>query len=225
MFAETQRIVRWHYQWMVIHEFLPKTIGDLDDQDRSSPRVASSTTGATTPTFPSSSPSPHTGSGTRKIRPSYARTSGRRPTQQFFALVFKPVTRTPPTQTTFAAAAGRHAASSTGRPSSTSATGGSANKMIDTSVSSILFHLMGQSTGTLDSLAIRNLVRNLTMEVPSGQSVAEAMKAAGSGDERSGRSRRTTSTGGPRWFYVLREAEVKAGGVTSVRWAGGSSAR
>ena len=27
VFAEAQRIVRWHYQWMIVHEFLPKTVG------------------------------------------------------------------------------------------------------------------------------------------------------------------------------------------------------
>jgi hypothetical protein len=72
---------------------------------------------------------------------------------------------------------------------------------------------MGQSTGSPDSLATRNLLRNLTMKVPSGQSVAKAMKlpllaksdlsdlAAQDLDERT-----------PLWFYVLREAQVKAGG-------------
>src|SRR6185369_12263870 len=27
IFAEAQRIVRWHYQWIVVHEFLPHTVG------------------------------------------------------------------------------------------------------------------------------------------------------------------------------------------------------
>src|SRR3954465_8205313 len=27
LFAQTQRVVRWHYQWIVIHEFLTKTVG------------------------------------------------------------------------------------------------------------------------------------------------------------------------------------------------------
>ena len=27
IFAEAQRVVRWHYQWMIVHEFLPATIG------------------------------------------------------------------------------------------------------------------------------------------------------------------------------------------------------
>src|SRR5437773_1899912 len=32
-FAETQRVVRWHYQWMVLHEFLPRTVGQTTAQD------------------------------------------------------------------------------------------------------------------------------------------------------------------------------------------------
>ena len=27
IFREAQRRVRWHYQWIVLHEFLPKTVG------------------------------------------------------------------------------------------------------------------------------------------------------------------------------------------------------
>jgi Animal haem peroxidase len=32
-FAEAQRLVRWHYQWIIVHEFLPKTCGQevVDD--------------------------------------------------------------------------------------------------------------------------------------------------------------------------------------------------
>ena len=27
IFAEAQRVMRWHYQWLILHEFLPKTVG------------------------------------------------------------------------------------------------------------------------------------------------------------------------------------------------------
>ena len=27
-FAETRRLVRWHYQWLVIHDFLPRIVGE-----------------------------------------------------------------------------------------------------------------------------------------------------------------------------------------------------
>jgi hypothetical protein len=49
------------------------------------------------------------------------------------------------------------------------------NKKIDTTLSSVLFDLLGQAPGSPTSLATRNLLRNLTMEVPSGQSIASAM--------------------------------------------------
>ena len=74
--------------------------------------------------------------------------------------------------------------------------------------------LLGQPEGEPTSLATRNLIRNLTMKVPSGQRVAAAMNEtplalADLADLADlGLDRRT-----PLWFYVLREAEVNAGGL------------
>lgn len=31
-FKETQRRVRWHYQWVVLHDFLPRMLGGSDLQ-------------------------------------------------------------------------------------------------------------------------------------------------------------------------------------------------
>jgi hypothetical protein len=38
---EAQRVVRWHYQWIVVHEFLPLTVGDdlFADVENHGPRV------------------------------------------------------------------------------------------------------------------------------------------------------------------------------------------
>ena len=83
------------------------------------------------------------------------------------------------------------------------------NKRIDTKLSSTLFHLLGQPSDEPDSLAIRNLVRGLTLEVPSGQRVAAAMQETPLHEsdladlEPFGLHKRT-----PLWFYVLREADV-----------------
>ena len=72
---------------------------------------------------------------------------------------------------------------------------------------------MGQPPGEPVSLVTRNLLRSLTMEVPSGQRVAKAMKlpvlAPADLDDLSPfhLSDRT-----PLWFYILREAEVTADG-------------
>ncbi len=72
---------------------------------------------------------------------------------------------------------------------------------------------MGQSTGSPASLAQRNLLRALTMKLPSGQSVARAMSVTPlTRDQLAdvgplGLDQRT-----PLWFYILREADVTAAG-------------
>jgi len=87
------------------------------------------------------------------------------------------------------------------------------NKKIDTTLSTVLFHLHGQPQGEPTSLATRNLLRNLTMKVPSGQRVVQAMRLpqlapADLDDLKAFDLHKRT----PLWFYVLREAEVIANG-------------
>src|SRR4029453_2400593 len=87
------------------------------------------------------------------------------------------------------------------------------NKKIDTTLSTVLFNLMGQPPATPTSLATRNLLRSLTMQVPSGQRVAKAMKLprlalADLADLQDVHLHRRT----PLWFYILREAAVTASG-------------
>lgn len=72
---------------------------------------------------------------------------------------------------------------------------------------------MNQPQGEPTSLATRNLLRGLTMKVPSGQRVAKAMQLAPLAtadlhDLKDLHLEKRT----PLWFYVLREADVVAGG-------------
>jgi hypothetical protein len=94
------------------------------------------------------------------------------------------------------------------------------NKLIDTRLSTPLFDLPLSTIATGEpptSLATRNLLRHITWSQPSGQQVATAIGAAplaaadlgelqgyGVGLERST----------PLWYYILKEAEVAAGGRT-----------
>jgi hypothetical protein len=87
------------------------------------------------------------------------------------------------------------------------------NKIIDTRLSTVLFALMGQAVGEPTSLATRNLLRSLALQVPSGQRVAKAMEVPALADadlvdlapfELQNRT--------PLWFYILREAHVVADG-------------
>jgi hypothetical protein len=155
--------------------------------------------------------------GHSQIRPSYRGnfgTSASDPTKQFFAFIFDPAATDPNDPADLRG--GRRASRrfidwqtffdfGDGRVRR--------NKKIDTTLSTPLFNLMGQAAGEPVSLATRNLLRNLTMEVPSGQRVAKAMKEpelapADLDDLKPFHLRERT----PLWFYVLREAQVTAGG-------------
>jgi hypothetical protein len=93
------------------------------------------------------------------------------------------------------------------------------NKKIDTKISTALFTLPLGAIATHDAptaLPQRNLLRHLTWQLPSGQSVAHTMGLTplaptdlqelaplGVGFERST----------PLWYYVLKEAEIVADGL------------
>jgi len=216
VFSEAHRIVRWHYQWLILHEFLPLTCGDAVVQ-------SILTAGRRfygwrhTPYIPVEFSVGAYRFGHSQVRPSYRAnfgTSASDAGQQFFGLIFNPALsggdpddlrggcRAPRRfvdwQTFFDFGDGRIRR----------------NKRIDTTLSSVLFHLLDLPTTEPDSLAIRNLMRSLTMEVPSGQRVAAAMNETplASADLADladfGLDRQT-----PLWFYVLREADVSAGGL------------
>jgi hypothetical protein len=217
LFEEAQRAVRWHYQWLIIHEFLVKTVGQATVDD-----ILSNGTKHynwhNQPFIPVEFSVAAYRFGHSQVRPSYRANFGTNatdPAQQFFGLIFDPTQahndpdpndlrggkraarRFIDWQTFFDFGDGRV------RP----------NKRIDTTMSTVLFRLLGQPAGTPISLATRNLLRNLTMKVPSGQRVANAMSLpalaeADLADLKPLNLHQRT----PLWFYVLREAQVAANG-------------
>jgi hypothetical protein len=155
--------------------------------------------------------------GHSQVRPSYRANFGASATdtaQQFFALIFDPAAADPvdPADLRGGKRAPRRFIDwqtffdfGDGRARN--------NKKIDTTLSSALFALLGQPQGEPVSLATRNLLRNLTMQVPSGQRVAKAMQlprlAPSDLDDLALFHLRERT---PLWFYVLREAQVTEGG-------------
>jgi hypothetical protein len=95
------------------------------------------------------------------------------------------------------------------------------NKKIDTTISSVMFTLplpaIAPHTQTAPTvLPQRNLLRQLTWSLPSGQAVARAMGAAqltaADLDDIAGvYAPFAVST--PLWYYILAEAKIAAGGV------------
>jgi len=92
------------------------------------------------------------------------------------------------------------------------------NKIIDTKLSSPLFKLPLGSIASGDppiSLAERNLLRHLTWSVPSGQDIARELRIPALSSNQL-RDLRGFGVGfersTPIWFYILREAELVGGG-------------
>lgn len=216
IFAEAQRVVRWHYQWLVLHEFLVNTVGHetVDDVLAKGPRHFK---WRNDPYIPIEFSVGAYRFGHSQVRSSYRAnfgTSATDPKKQFFALFFDPTATNLDDPTDLRG--GRRAARrfvdwqtffdfGDGRKRQ--------NKKIDTKLSTILFKLMGMPQGEANSLATRNLLRSLTMQVPSGQDVAKAMKLPALEpkdlvDLKAFHLQQRT----PLWFYVLRESDVVAGG-------------
>ncbi len=218
IFAEAQRIVRWHYQWLIVHQFLPITAGraTVDDVLTHGRRFF---TWRNDPFIPVEFAVAAYRFGHSQVRPSYRAnfgTSGTDSTRQFFAMIFDPNALIPDPHDPKDLRGGYRAARrfidwqtffdfGDGRVKP--------NKKIDTTLSTALFHLLGQPPATPTSLATRNLLRGLTMGLPSGQRVARAMRlpelaSADLADLKDLQLHTRT----PLWFYVLREAAVTANG-------------
>jgi len=220
VFAEAQRIVRWHYQWIVVHEFLRRTCGDavVDDVLANGRRFYK---WHNEPFIPVEFSVAAYRFGHSQVRPSYRANFTGEGGQPFFAMIFKPE---PSSATDPDDLSGGHRAPRRFVDWPTFFDFGDGNvrpnKKIDTTLSTALFHLPGSVVANPDpkvnppSLAQRNLLRHLTFSLPSGQRVARAMKmdVLSQGDlaelKPHGMDDRT-----PLWFYILREAAVVENGL------------
>jgi hypothetical protein len=82
------------------------------------------------------------------------------------------------------------------------------SRLIDTKISPALFDLPRFPADTPQSLPLRNLLRGQDKDLPSGQDVAKALgETALTGADLGGIVDPT-----PLWFYILKEAELKTGG-------------
>ena len=213
VFLEAQRLTRWHYQWVILHEFLPKTIGQpLVDDILGHGRKFYKWRNA--PYIPVEFSVAAYRFGHSQVRPSYRVNFGPNDPGQVFALFFNdnlavnPVvtdmrggTRGPNRfidwQTFFDFGDGK----------------ARNNKRIDTKISTVMFDLPGLPAGGPQALAQLNLLRHLTFKIPSGQRVAAAMSLSplpesDLADLKPFNLHNRT----PLWFYCLREADVTADG-------------
>jgi Animal haem peroxidase len=203
VFAAAQQVVRWHYQWIVIHEFLPLTVGQaqVDDILAHGPRFYR---WAERPFIPIEFSDAAYRYGHSQIRAIYQlndHTQGRVfpdcagacPVSQNRAIDWRYFFRLdeahPPQPT----------------------------RRIDARLVHPLITLPESVVGQTEipahhSLAVRDLLRGYALDLPSGEAVAAAMGVPPLTEDERGLRELDWEGETPLWYYVLKESEVRAGG-------------
>ncbi len=224
-FEQARQSTTWHYHWVVLHEFLPLVVGQslVDDVLRKGrrfykPRMREGF-------IPVEFQAAAYRFGHSMVRPSYRANLKGDEGNPFFAMVFDPAGegQADPVDLRGGARAPRRFI---GWQTFFDFGDGEVkpNKKIDTRVSTPLFDLpLGAiaSHDTPQALPQRNLLRHLTWSLPSGQEIAKAMGVekltpAELKDLKPYGFDKST----PLWYYVLREAELRADGLTLGKVAG-----
>ncbi|MFQ4139276.1 peroxidase family protein [Nodosilinea sp. PGN35] len=216
VFDEAQKLVRWHYQWIVLHEFLPLIAGKaVTESVLRRGRRFYSTRWRREPYIPVEFSVAAYRFGHSQVRGGYAINDGPAGGRPFGAAIFLP--RNTPGEDL-----------SSGRPLEArkvldwrkffnldAGITPQLSQRIDTTLSRPLFELPFAVADNPASLAGRNLLRHLTFGLPSGQTVARRMgvaplAAADLADVAAIDAGLATNT--PLWFYILREADKRANG-------------
>jgi hypothetical protein len=224
LFDEARRLTTWHYQWMIVHEFLPLFVGkaavdNVLERGRRFYRPAGEAF------IPVEFQTAAYRMGHSMVRPSYRLNMQGDGGGPFFAFVFDPagegqddpvdlrggrnMRRFVGWQTFFDFGVDPFTGVNEVKP----------NKLIDRNISSPLFDL---PLGALPvpegptSLPARNLLRHLTWQLPSGQAIAREMRAPRLSPADL-RELRDFGLGfehdTPLWYYVLAEAEIMERGL------------
>ena len=217
-FAWARRVLTWHYHWLILREFLPQIVGPalLDDVLSRGRRVYRPQGGAAMPVEFQGAAFRF---GHSMVRPSYRANLAGHGGEPFFGMIFDPNAGGPdPDDLRGGARAPRRFV---GWQTFFDFGDGEVkpNKRIDTRISTPLFHLPLGAIASHDaptSLPQRNLLRQVTWELPSGQRIARrlgvpALAPADLAELREYRLGLERST--PLWYYVLKEAEVAADGL------------
>jgi hypothetical protein len=215
VFNTAYRLTIWHYQWMVLHEFLPLFIGQSLANDILS--VGPRFLGPDQQGIPVEFQTAAYRFGHSQVRPSYRANLAGDNGQPFFGFIFDPA--------------------EFGKVDGDDLTGGSRarrrfigwqtffdfgdgarrpNKKIDTHVSTPLFNLPPISIpGGPAVLVQRTFLRHLTWGIPSGQQVARAMGAPmlqQADLQELAQFDNSLLAATPLFYYVLKEAELLESG-------------
>ncbi len=228
VFAAARQLVRWHYQWLILHEFLPLFVGQplVDDIMTNGRRIYRPAAGQQF--IPVEFQGAAYRFGHSMVRPSYranlAGDPGGNPNTgapAFFGMVFDPAgqgqanpvdlrggARAPRRFVgwqTFFDFGGIHTAAVR------------QNKRIDTHISTPLFDLPLGAIPSGDAptaLPQRNLLRHMTWSIPSGQDIARSIGIPPLWAENFPELQQFghgLPSATPLWYYTLKEAELAGG--------------
>jgi hypothetical protein len=216
LFETARRLTRWHYQWAVIHDFLPRFVGD----ELVGPNGAVYKEVAGKPpviNLPYYKPTNREGRPFMPVEFAVAAYRfGHSLIRPFYVLNDSGVVDV------FGPAGGRNL--NGGRPIPTDlviewknilpvdpAFPARPPRKIDTKLSIPLSTLPGSAVPPPDptvNLAIRNTLRGKRVGLPSGQQVAKAMRVPVISNATLGLSDAAWGGEAPLWFYILKEAEL-----------------
>jgi hypothetical protein len=204
LFGEARRALTWHYQWVVLHDYLPETIGEeraAELLDRGPRHFRPE--GAVT--IPLEFADAAYRFGHSQMRDRYQLQPGGPALKLMPDLIgFRP---TPPDRV----ADWRLLLDVPGEPPAQRA------RAIDGCLPESLIHLPVDITGSLEdqdqaSLAVRDLLRGRATGLPSGEAVARRAGERPLAPEEIGLADQGWSGETPLWYYVVREAAVREGG-------------
>jgi hypothetical protein len=216
-FEAARRETRWHYQWLVAHDFLPHVVGEDVAQDvlRNGRRFYRPSGTAAVPVEFASAAYRF---GHSMIRPSYRLNFSGDAGKPLFAFTFDPRENgkdeprdlrggfRAPDRFVDWESFFDFGDEKVGRP-----------KRIDTRISTPLFNLPTAAIPTFDpphSLPTRDLLRHVTFGIPSGQAIAREIGAEPlSRIDLQDLEPFGLETSSPLWLYVLKEAELVEDGA------------
>jgi hypothetical protein len=224
IYRTARRLVTWHYQWIIVNEFLPAVIGRervgrlLARRERVFPSQV--------PFIPVEFQGAAYRMGHSMVRPSYrANFNGIRGSDPaaagapFFGMIFDPAGEgqaDPVDLRGFTRAPRRFIGWQTFFKFD--ATSFRPNKRLDTTISTALFDLplptIAGNEPNPTSLPQRNLLRHVTWGIPSGQAIAAELGATALTRRDLDELRPLgLADSTPLWFYVLREAQLQHDGL------------
>jgi Animal haem peroxidase len=219
-FARARQLTTWHYQWLVLHEFLPLFVGQTMVDDILDHGRRFYTVGLGQAFIPVEFQGACYRFGHSMVRPSYRANLKGDNGNPFFGFIFDPgqngATSDPSDLRGGFRAPRRFIGWQTffgfGIDPQTGKNELKRNKLVDTHISTPLFTLPLGAIASHDQPTVlpqRNLLRQLTWSMPSGQAIAKAMGVAPlSKDDLPELKPYGFQQSTPLWYYALKEAQV-----------------